>query len=293
MWGGLGGALAAAGVAALTLSSAWSQNPDAPATAPGISPHCKASASTFTRPARPARGVLVPVIVHYMIVVASRPDGVEPPERREANDLVREHGRKIEAHFAPPTRSPNQRRWNVNDIWLPAGVQFHLLRTEMCQYLVEEVGSIPLPIPSPEDLAQFHRLNRTFNAPGFAGVDYYVWPSFTVSGGYGSPRVSDRRPVMPRPGAAWTNAALLKLQTPYPPAPPVTHPLPLDAVLLTAHELGHFLNLDHACDRSGRRRACGPPGSNGILMSFLADGTHLPPDEPERARDTLKRMGFN
>jgi hypothetical protein len=301
---GIVGALVVAGglgVAALMTAPSWNPAQPTPAqatpapeaSAPGISPHCKASSDTFTQPARPPRGFLVPVIVHYMVVVSSRPDGPEPPERRDQNELVREHGKKIEPHLAPPTRDPDQKKWNVNDIWLPAGIQFHLLRTETCKYLVEEVGAIPLPIPDRTDLTRFHQLNRTFNAPGFSGVDLYVWPSFNKNGGYGSPRVSDRRPPMPQPGAAWINAALLKAQIPYPPAPPVTHPLPLDAVLLAAHELGHFLDLDHFCDQSGRRRSCGPPGSNGILMSFIADGTRFVDGDPERAKRTVSRMGFN
>jgi hypothetical protein len=282
--GGLGG---------VTLTPAWSQNPGQPT--PAL--HCKASSETFPRPAQPQGGKLVPVIVRYMIVVASRPDGPEPPERAAENERVRYFGKRVQRHFWPPTGHASPEKWNINDVWRPAGIQFYILRAETCQYLVDEVSSIPLPIPSPADLSQFHRLNELFNAPGFKGVDVYIWPSFNSDGGYGSPRVTDNGPVA---GAVWLKAGVFEIEGPYRKAKtlsPTDPGLPFDTVLLVAHELGHFLKLSHRCAKDGSPPPpppiCQRPGTNEILMSAWADGTLLKPDEREAAINMLNRMGVD
>jgi hypothetical protein len=279
----------AAGLGWVTLTAAWAQNPGQPP----LAPHCKASSETFSRPAQPRGGKLVPVIVRYMIVVASQPDGPEPPERAPENERVRRFGKRVQRHFWPPTGHASPEKWNINDIWRPAGIHFYILRTETCQYLVDQVGSIPLPIPNPDDLSQFHRLNEAFNAPGFKGVDVYVWPSFNSDGGYGSPRVNDTGPVA---GAVWLKAGVFEIEGPYRKAKtlsPTDPGLPFDTVLLVAHELGHFLKLSHRCTKDGPPPICTRPGTNEMLMSAWADGTLLKPDEPETAKRLLNRMGID
>jgi hypothetical protein len=236
---------------------------------------------------------VVPVIVHYMIVVSSRPDGSEPSERRADNQRVRRFGKRIQKHFRPPTGSASPTRWNVNDVWLPAGIQFHLVHTETCKYLVEEVGAIPVPIPALTDMGLFLRLNGEFNAGDFRGVDVYVWPSFTDQGGFGSPRVSKTGPVESRAGGVWTKAGLFEDEGPYrqPRTLSPTDPgLPFDSVLLIAHELGHFLSLEHRCSLNGPPPRCSNPGTNDQLMSAWADGTGLSSGEQDAAKTMLQRM---
>lgn len=258
--------------------------------------HCTASRARFARPAQPSGGVVVPVIVHYMIVVSSRPDGSEPSERRADNQRVRRFGKRIEKHFRPPTGNTSPTRWNVNDLWLPAGIQFHLVRTETCKYLVDEVGAIPVPIPTLPDMELFLRLNGEFNAGDFKGVDVYVWPSFTDQGGFGSPRVSKTGPVERRAGGLWTKAGLFEDEGPYrqPRTLSPTDPgLPFDSVLLIAHELGHFLSLVHRCSLNGPPPRCSNPGTNDQLMSAWADGTALSSGEQDAAKTMLQRMGVD
>jgi hypothetical protein len=208
----------------------------------------------------------VPVVLHVMTP--------EPPSAGADPSQVPATVRWFEELFREAARGP------VNELWLPAGIQFYLHRAERCAYLrtaFPDLGDDRIPRPFMDDLTAFRDVNDRYNARDVVGVDLYVWPR--IDGVSGFATASQTRGDFPGPGALWTHQLVVGSQD----------------FVVVAHELGHFLGLAHSCKAPGSTTAnpqkdpdngkpdCPAFGQSSQLMSALADGKGLTCEEMKQA----------
>ena len=207
----------------------------------------------------------LPVILHIM---EPEPASAASPSR-VADTLA-----WFEALFGEPGGG------DVNRLWLPARIQFHLHRAERCAYrrgAVADLGDDRIPRPVMDDLRLFRAVNDRYNARDVLGVDLYVWPRIDRVSGFSI--ASQTRGAFPGPGAVWTHQLVVGSKD----------------FLVVAHELGHFLGLTHSCKGPGSTTAnpekdpdlgkpeCPEFGQSRRLMSALADGEALECEEQRQA----------
>lgn len=213
----------------------------------------------------------VPVILHIMIPEpAEGESGASAGAGGTANQPL-DTLKWFEDLFADPPQGA------VNQTWLPASIQFYVHRAERCQYRRTAPRNLSdrIPRPTMDDLSLFRDVNDRYNARDVLGVDLYVWPRIVGASGFAAAPLT--RGEFPGPGAVWTHQLVVENRD----------------FTLVAHELGHFLGLEHFCKGLGSTTAdprkdpdngkvdC--PPSSGRLMSALADGTELKCPEMQQA----------
>ena len=200
-----------------------------------------------------AGALTIPTIVHLMMV--------DDPRFSEENGKVKET-----EELLPKLLAPADHEGSVNAIWNVAGLQFTRNRVESVQYTLQDIGLTErdvrkegLEIPGTCDPTRerdrqiFRAIQQKFGTKTFLGLQVFIWPLIDVGGGCA---MSDPGGTV---GAVWLEAPSLRDPTGF---------------RLMAHEIGHFLTLQHIDS---------PPHGPKLLMSRDFRGTLLTPDEITQA----------
>jgi hypothetical protein len=182
----------------------------------------------------------------------------------------------------------------VNAIWHKAGIQVKLALVEGCDYApgtLRKDGASEDVMPWPDATygprsefsgrELYRDVLRRYNPPERRTVNVYIWSALTgsLNGAYGTAPLGDD-PL----AAIWTDVSCADPQ------------LITDCGLLIAHELGHFLTLEHLCRRGMDpdttlprcRDQSDDPGNedptHGLLMRAKEYGEHFRPSQPDEIR---------
>jgi len=183
----------------------------------------------------------------------------------------------------------------ASEIWMAGGIRLVLVDVQEHEYALRDWGyrDEHEQVPSPSsDFRLFRALNATYGTPQLSGIDLFVFWKIEGDAGYGAPDRADG--PTPGRGAAWIDTDCLAVA---------------DAgamfVRLVAHEIGHVLQLCHACALAGRpESACSDPTCPNPVIDdgrlapcrrecrrlMRADyaGTELVPYEIGRARTSVR-----
>lgn len=216
----------------------------------------------------------LPVILHIMMPGPGAGEANPRPGAQGEEDLPLETLRWFEDLFGDAPQGA------VNKTWLPANIQFYVYRAERCSNvgtILPDLADNRIRRPTMDDLTAFRDVNDRYNARDVLGVDLYVWPRIDGASGFGAASLT--RGQFPGPGAVWTHQLVVENKD----------------FTLVAHELGHFLGLEHFCkgpgsttvdprkDPDNGKPACPRFGQSGRVMSALADGTELTCSEMQQA----------
>jgi hypothetical protein len=211
-------------------------------------------------------GVLtLPTIAHLMVVDDHR--------FVEDNTEVTKAGERLRRLLARPA-SPDFQE-SANFIWAAALLEFALEIVDTKQYRLQDVGLTERDIAregheipcgcdhrNPRDRNFFADIQRRFGKAGFRGLQIYVWWNLQAGGGFALSEVGRES------GAVWLEALTLRERGRGPQR-------------LVAHELGHFLTLQHPA----------PPLENSRrLMTPEYEGPELTPEEITRAAAHARRV---
>lgn len=207
----------------------------------------------------------IPTIAHLMVV--------NDPRFEEDNTEVRKAGVRLQRLLAGPA-SPDY-EGSANFLWRVAQLEFVLENVDTKQYDLRDVGLTERDIAregheipcgcdhrSPRDRNFVADIQRRFGKIGFRGLQVYVWWNLAAGGGFALSEIGDGL------GAIWLEALTLRERGGGPQR-------------LVAHELGHFLTLQHPA----------PPLENSRrLMTPEYEGPELTPAEIARAAAHARRV---